>query len=166
MINIVDKQQRYDLYFMHKAQLAAAMSFAKRLQTGAVLVKNRHSLMDGWNGTVTNSSNNCEESCKFCLGTGKLTEDRECHNCGGTGLATNDLVLHAEQNLLMSCAKYGVPTVGATLYITHSPCKTCAKLIAQAGISEVVYSTNYRDTEGLDFLEDCAIKVRKVDYED
>ena len=144
MINISDKQQRYDLYFMHKAQLAAAMSFAKRLQVGAILVRDKRSLMDGWNGTITGEPNECE------------LED-------GT---TSEFVLHAEQNLLMSCAKYGIPTARATLYITHSPCKTCAKLIAQAGISEVVYSTNYRDTEGLDFLKDCAIKVRKVDYED
>ncbi|MGD8305287.1 MAG: dCMP deaminase family protein [Ignavibacteria bacterium] len=162
MTNIQNKQERYDIYFMHKAKLAAAMSFAKRLQTGAILTKDNRSLMDGWNGTVANSSNNCEESCKFCLGTGKLTENRECHNCGGTGLATNDLVLHAEQNLLMSCAKYGIPTAGATLYVTHSPCKTCAKLIAQAGISEVVYSTDYRDTEGLDFLHSLNTKIRKV----
>ena len=140
MTNIVDKQQRYDMYFTHKAQLAAAMSFAKRLQVGAILVRDKRSLMDGWNGTITGQANECE------------LED-------GT---TSEFVLHAEQNLLMSCAKYGIPTAGATLYITHSPCKTCSKLIAQAGISEVVYSTDYRDTEGLDFLRACAIKVRKV----
>ena len=140
MTNIQDKQERYDTYFMHKAKLAAAMSFAERLKVGAILVRDNRSLMDGWNGTITGQPN-------------------ECELIDGT---TSEFVLHAEQNLLMSCAKYGIPTAGATLYVTHSPCKTCSKLIAQAGISEVVYHINYRDTEGLDFLKACNIKVRKV----
>ena len=137
---MLTKQQRYDNYFISKAKLAASMSFAKRLQVGTILVRDNRSLMDGWNGTITGQPNECE------------LDD-------GT---TSEFILHAEQNLLMSCAKYGIPTTGATLYVTHSPCKTCSKLIAQAGISEVIYSADYRDTDGLDFLKACNVKIRKV----
>lgn len=118
----------------------AEQSYCKRLKVGAVLAREGRILATGYNGTITGTSNTCE-----------------CED--GT---TSDFTLHAEQNLITFCAKHGIPTNGATIYITHSPCKQCSKLIAQSGITEVVYSTPYRDSEGLDFLSACNILTRKA----
>lgn len=139
MIHIQDKQERYDTYFANQAQLASQMSYAKRLQVGAILVRDNRSIMDSWNGTISGMPNTCE-----------LPD--------GT---TSDFTLHAEQNIITFCARKGISTEGTTLYVTHSPCKTCSKLIAQAGIKEVVYTDKYRDTEGIDFLQQCNITVRQ-----
>ena len=79
-----------------------------------------------------------------------------------TNLKTRPYVLHAEQNVIAYAAKNGISTEGATLYITHSPCKECAKLIAQSGIKEVVYSKEYRDTEGINFLRESNVNVRSL----
>lgn len=79
-----------------------------------------------------------------------------------TNLKTRPYVLHAEQNVIAYAARNGISTDGATLYITHSPCKECAKLIAQSGIKEVVYSKEYRDTDGIDFLRDSNVNVRSL----
>lgn len=79
-----------------------------------------------------------------------------------TELKTKPYVLHAEQNVIAYAARNGIPTEGATLYVTHSPCKECAKLIAQSGIVEVVYSKEYRDTEGINFLRESDVNVRSL----
>lgn len=75
---------------------------------------------------------------------------------------TNEFTLHAEQNIITYCSKEGIATNGTTLYITTSPCKTCAKLIAQSGISRVVYNEDYRDTDGIDFLERVGVEVKQI----
>ena len=77
-------------------------------------------------------------------------------------MVTNELTLHAEQNIISFCAKNGIPTEGTTMYITLSPCKTCAKLIKQCGIKEVVYNEEYRDTSGIEFLKSVGVNVRKI----
>lgn len=90
----------------------------------------------------------------------------ECPNCGrnkDTKMITNDLTLHAEQNLLMYCAKNGISVDNTILYVTMNPCRTCAKLIAQSGIKEVVYSEEYKDVTGIEFLEECGVKVRRYE---
>jgi deoxycytidylate deaminase len=79
-------------------------------------------------------------------------------------LKTRDFVLHAEQNVITYAAKRGIATDGCTLYITHSPCKECAKLIVQAGIVRVVYSNLYRDSSGLDFLKSAKVEVVQKQY--
>ena len=131
---------KYDTSMIITAFTFAEQSYCKRLKVGAVLAREGRILATGYNGTITGTSNTCE-----------------CED--GT---TSDFTLHAEQNLITFCAKHGIPTNGTTIYITHSPCKQCSKLIAQSGITEVVYSTPYRDSEGLDFLSACNILTRKA----
>ena len=135
----MNKQQKYDKLFVDSAQLSANMSHCNLLKVGAVLVKDQRTIANSWNGTITGTSNTCE-----------------CED--GT---TSDFTLHAEQNLITFCAKHGISTNNTTIYITHSPCKQCAKLIAQSGITEVVYSQTYKDTAGIDFLQACNILVRQ-----
>ena len=75
---------------------------------------------------------------------------------------TSETTLHAEQNVITFCAKNGIPTAGTEMFITLSPCKTCAKLIAQAGISKVYYKNEYRDTTGIDFLKEIGVRIEKI----
>lgn len=131
---------KYDSAMLQTAYTFAKQSYCKRKQVGAVLAKEGRILNIGYNGTISGMSNTCE------------CEDG----------STSEFTLHAEQNVITHCARKGIPTEGATLYITHSPCKTCAKLIAQSGIKEVVYSEFYKDPEGIHFLESCNIPTRKV----
>ena len=130
---------KYDTSMIITAFTFAEQSYCKRLKVGAVLAREGRILATGYNGTITGTSNTCE-----------------CED--GT---TSDFTLHAEQNLITFCAKHGVSTNNTTIYITHSPCKQCAKLIAQSGITEVVYSQTYKDTTGIDFLQACNILVRQ-----
>lgn len=133
-----------DETFIEIAKLMAKNSYAERLKVGAVLAKEDRIMATGYNGTPKGYNNECEY-------IDTITGDKK----------TKDIVVHAEQNLLMFCAKHGIKTEGCTLYITHSPCITCAKLIASAGIKEVVYENDYRDREGLDLLNELDIKTRK-----
>lgn len=147
-------------YFMDVAELTANESYCKRLQVGATLVKENYIIATGRNGTISGLENNCEErgeECTNCNGKG-------CDSCEGRGymLKTSEFTLHAEQNIISFCAKHGINTANTTLYVTHSPCKTCSKLIAQCGITEVVYKQNYRDTEGIEFLQRVGIKVTQI----
>lgn len=132
--------KKYDQSMLSTAYIFSQQSYCTRLKVGAVLARDGRILATGYNGTISGMPNTCE-----------------CED--GT---TSDFTLHAEQNLITFCAKNGIPTNGTTLYLTHSPCKQCSKLIAQSGITEVVYSTPYRDSEGLDFLTACNILTRKV----
>lgn len=167
--------QKYDKIMMDSAVLFASESKCTRGKVGSVLAKDGRILSTGYNGTIAGIENDCETTCPVCSGKGftttierghdEYTPDREinttCHRCQGGGKITNDFVVHSEQNLLMYCAKKGIPTDGATLYITMSPCKMCAKLIATAGILRVVYMTEYRDNEGIEFLRKCNIEVEQ-----
>lgn len=136
----MNKQQRYDQLFIDSAIRSSQMSYCTRLQVGAVLVKDSRILVNSWNGTISGMPNCCETP---------------------EGV-TSDFTLHAEQNIISFCARNGISTANTTLYLTHSPCKQCSKLIAQSGITEVVYSEEYRDTDGIDFLSACGILTRKV----
>lgn len=130
--------------FIETAKIFAQNSYAQRLKVGAVLSKDDRILAVGYNGTPSSYSNECEE---IDIITGELK--------------TKDIVVHAEQNLICFCAKNGIKTNGCTLYITHSPCITCAKLIASAGIKEVIYEKDYRNDSGIKLLLELGIKVRK-----
>jgi dCMP deaminase len=138
----MEKQKRYDKLFMDSAKLSANMSYCDRLKVGAVIVKDNRIIVNAWNGTLPGICNECEETI-------------------GDRIVTSEFVLHAEQNAILFAAKNGISIKGASMYITHSPCKTCAKLIAGAGIKEVIYNEEYRDTEGIDFLKKVGVKVRK-----
>lgn len=121
---------KYDLAYLKMASEWANLSYCKRRQVGALIVKNRMIISDGYNGTPAGSENCCEDV------EGK----------------TYWHVLHAEANAILKLAKSTQSAEGATLYITLSPCKDCSKLILQAGITRVVYIDEYSDTEGIDFL--------------
>ena len=136
-------QKQSDKYYIKVAQLCAKNSYAIKLQVGAIIVKDGQIMSDGFNGTPCGFENKCEVK----------SMDGSLH--------TFSYVLHAESNAILKCAKYGRPTNGSTLYITHSPCIECAKLIIQAGIIRVVYLEDYRKAEGLELLKKVGINVEK-----
>lgn len=122
------------------ASVWARNSYCKRRQVGALLVKDRMIISDGYNGTPSGFENVCEENG-----------------------VTKPYVLHAEANAITKVAKSGNSSEGATLYVTASPCLECSKLIIQAGIKRVVYRDEYRLTDGVDLLRKADIEVEKVD---
>ena len=131
------KQLRYDKAYMRMAMEWAKLSYSKRKQVGAIMVKDRMIIQDGYNGATTGFDNCCE--------------DEEGN--------THWYVLHAEANAIMKVAASTQSSEGATLYITMSPCKECSKLIYQSGVKRVVYLEGYRDNEGLAFLEKAGVEV-------
>ena len=116
------------------------LSHCERKQVGAIIVKDQVIISDGYNGTPTGFDNCCED------------ENGD----------TKWYVLHAEANALMKLSKSTNSSKGATLYITLSPCKDCAKLIHQAGIKRVVYTTEYKDCSGLDFLKNAGVELELI----
>lgn len=138
-------QEQSDKYYIKVAQLCAKNSYALKLQVGAIIVKDGQIMSDGFNGTPCGFENKCE-----------------IKNIDGS-LYTLPHVLHAESNAILKCAKYGRSTDGSTLYITHSPCIECAKLIIQAGIIRVVYLEDYKKSEGLELLKRVGIKIEKFE---
>jgi dCMP deaminase len=131
------KQLRYDEAYMRMAAEWAKLSHCIRKQVGALIVKDRMIIADGFNGTPTGFPNVCEN------------EEGE----------TNWYVLHAEANAITKLARSNNSAVGATLYITMSPCRECSKLIHQAGISRVVYRDEYKDPQGLEFLKQAGVEL-------
>ena len=119
------------------AAIWATNSYCRRRQVGALLVKDKMIISDGYNGTPSGFENECEDE----------------HN------NTKSYVLHAEANAITKVAKSNNSSEGSTLYITSSPCMECAKLIIQAGITRVVFSDKYRISDGLDLLERAKIEV-------
>lgn len=136
-----EKQHRYDTAYLKMALEWAKLSHCERKQVGALIVKDRMIISDGYNGTPTGYDNCCEDD---------------------NGI-TRWYVLHAEANALTKIAKSNHNANGATLYITLSPCKECSKLILQAGIKRVVYLNAYKDDSGLEFLEQSGILLSKVE---
>ena len=123
------------------ASIWARNSYCKRRQVGALLVKDRMIISDGYNGTPSGFENICEDE---------------------NGV-TKPYVLHAEANAITKVAKSGNSSAGATLYVTASPCMECSKLIIQSGIKRVVYRDEYRLTDGIDLLRKAGVEVEKVD---
>lgn len=159
--------RKADTYYIKVAQLCAMNSYANKLKVGAVIVKNNQIISDGFNGTPSGFDNDCEIvdcSTNHCHLTNSVPETdyaERCAYCSYVKLTTKNEVLHAESNAIMKCAKYGKSTDGATLYITHSPCIQCAKLIIQAGIKRVVYNYSYNKKEGLELLKRAKIIVEQ-----
>ena len=137
----MDKQSRYDTKYLEMAEVWAGLSHAKRKKVGALLVKDSAIIADGYNGTPSGFENECEDS------EGK----------------TKWYVLHAEANAILKVSKSTQNCEGSTLYLTLSPCKNCAKLIAQAGIKKVIYIEEYKDNESLEFLRKFGVEC--VHYE-
>lgn len=133
--------EKFDKSYMDMAAVWAKNSYCKRRQVGALLVKDRMIISDGYNGTPSGFENMCEDE---------------------NGV-TKPYVLHAEANAITKVAKSGNSSKHATLYVTASPCMECSKLIIQSGISRVVYRDEYRLTDGVDLLRKAGIEVEKID---
>ena len=142
---------------MEVAKTFANLSSAKRLQVGAIVVKDDRIISIGYNGTPTGWDNVCEECCD---GGGPVGAG--CYHDHCTGPKTKPEVIHAESNAISKLARSSESGEGATMFITHAPCMDCAKLVYQSGISKVYYGTDYRNSDGLDFLQKSGISVLKV----
>ena len=132
---------KFDDKYMQMAAIWATNSYCKRRQVGALIVKDRMIISDGYNGTPSGFENICEDE---------------------NGV-TKPYVLHAEANAISKVAKSGNSAEGATLYVTASPCMECAKLIIQSGIRRVVYRDEYRLTDSIDLLRRAGVEVEKID---
>ena len=141
------KQKFIDLY-MDWATRTAQLSHAKRLQVGAVIVKDDTVISYGYNGMPAGWDNDCENIVGY--------------NMGEPMLKTKPEVLHAESNAIAKLAKSSNSGLGADLFVTHSPCLECAKLIVQSGVSRVWYGKNYRDDSGVKFLVLSGVEVRQI----
>jgi len=130
------KQLKYDEAYMRMALEWAKLSYCDRKKVGALIVKDRMIISDGFNGTPTNFENCCEEEGY-----------------------TKWYVLHAEANAILKVAASTQSCKNSTLYITLSPCKECSKLIHQSGIKRVVYLNEYKDTTGVEFLEKAGVEL-------
>ena len=133
--------EKFDNRYLEMAEIWARNSYCKRRQVGALIVKDKMIISDGYNGTPSGFENICEDE---------------------NGV-TKPYVLHAEANAITKVAKSGNSSQGATLYVTASPCLECAKLIIQSGIKRVVYNDEYRLTDGVDLLRRAGIEVEKID---
>ena len=131
------KQEQLDSRYLRMAAIWAENSYCKRRQVGCLLVKDKMIISDGYNGTPTGFENDCE--------TPENT--------------SKPYVLHAEANAITKVAKSSNSSEGSTLYVTDSPCIECSKLIIQAGIKRVLYSREYRLTDGIDLLRRAGIEV-------
>ena len=135
------KQLRYDKAYLRIAEEWGKLSHCKRKQVGALIIKDRMIISDGYNGTPTGFENYCEDDEGY----------------------TKWYVLHAEANAILKVAASTQSCKGATLYITLSPCKECSKLIYQSGIVRLVYSKGYKDDSGLRFLEKAGIEIVNIE---
>lgn len=142
-------KQKWIDAFIDTAERFAQLSSAKRLKVGAVVVKDNRIISIGYNGMPAGWTNECEEVV-------------EIHEDGGSVTKTKDEVIHAEANAIIKLARDGESGNGASLFCTHAPCVSCAKLIYGAGISKMYYRDSYRDEHGLDFLRKCNIDIEKV----
>lgn len=133
---------------MKAAYIYAELSHARRLKVGALIVKDDRIISIGYNGMPSGWDNNCEIEMYQPVGRINLTTKPE--------------VLHAEMNALMKLARSNESGLDASMFVTHSPCIDCAKGIYQAGIKEVYYANEYRDTAGVDFLQKCGVLVKKI----
>lgn len=137
----LDKQEQLDKRYLKMARIWAENSYCERRQVGAILVKDKMIISDGYNGTPSGFENVCEDE------NGK----------------TKPYVLHAEANAITKVAKSANNSQGSTLYVTTSPCIECAKLIIQAGINRVVYTNAYRIDDGIKLLNRAGIEIIQLD---
>lgn len=139
---------------MDVALRTAQNSYAVRAKVGSVLVKENRIVATGWNGTPAGFDNCCEEPVK--------RQSYYDMQINPSALKTKSNVIHSEANIIYFCAKHGIKTDGTTLYITLSPCATCALAIIQAGIKTVYYHERYRDDTGIKILEEAGIEVKEL----
>ena len=144
MLPAEKKQHELDVRYMRMARIWAENSYCKRRRVGALIVKDKMIISDGYNGTPSGFENVCEDENNV----------------------TKPYVLHAEANAITKIARSGNNSDGATLYVTTSPCIECAKLIIQAGIRRVIYGEKYRIEDGINLLKRANIEVEYVDADE
>ena len=137
----MDKQTILDSRYLRMARIWSENSYCKRRQVGAIIVKDKMIISDGYNGTPSGFENICEDDTN----------------------TTKPYVLHAEANAISKIARSGNSSDGATLYVTASPCLECSKLIIQSGIKRVVYSEKYRIEDGIELLKRAGVSVEFLD---
>tara|TARA_B100000768_G_scaffold125943_1_gene116596 strand:- start:115 stop:540 length:426 start_codon:yes stop_codon:yes gene_type:complete len=139
----MDKQAKYDVAYLRMALEWSKLSYCDRRKVGALIVKDRMIISDGYNGTPSGFENICEDDDGF----------------------TKWYVLHAEANAILKVANSTQSCTGSTLYLTMSPCSNCSKLIHQAGITRVVYAVEYKDLSGIEFLNKAGVdtELRIID---
>ena len=135
-----EKQLKYDIAYLRMALEWSKLSYCERRQVGALIVKDKMIISDGYNGTPSGFENICEDDT----------------------LNTKWYVLHAEANAILKVASSTQSCKGATLYISMSPCRDCSKLIHQAGIIRMVYFEEYKDTSGVDFLNKAGVEITHI----
>jgi len=143
MTDSKEKLNKFDKSYMEMAFVWAKNSYCERRKVGALIVKDRMIISDGYNGTPAGFENICEEDDNV----------------------TKPYVLHAEANAITKVAKSNNSSEGATLYVTDSPCMECSKLIIQSGIKRVVYAREYRITDGLDLLKRAGVELVRLNFE-
>ena len=141
-------KQKWIDAFMDTAERFAELSSAKRLQVGAVVVKDNRIISIGYNGMPSGWTNDCENYIQ--------------HSDDTVTTVTKDEVIHAEANAISKLARSNESGLGSAMFITHAPCIHCAKLIYGAGVEKVYYRNTYRDTIGLEFLQNCNIEVERA----
>jgi dCMP deaminase len=151
------KEKRYNSLYIDLATRISHMSYAERLRVGAVIVKNDNIISFGWNGMPSGWDNNCEGVVDV-----DPNDIRYNYNNFTKELKTRPEVSHAENNAIAKLAKSTESGDGAVLFVTHSPCLDCAKLIFQSGIRSVFYRNSYRSTDGTAFLEKSGVTVEKI----
>lgn len=140
-MSTLDKRQlKFDKAYLRMALEWGKLSYCKRKQVGAIIVKDRMIISDGFNGTPSGFENNCEDEENL----------------------TKWYVLHAEANAILKVAASTQSSRGATLYITFSPCRECSKLIHQSGITRLVFQNFYKDDSGLGFLEKAGVEILQI----
>ncbi len=144
MENKLEKTRQFDLRYMRMAQIWAENSYCERRKVGALIVKNKMIISDGYNGTPSGFENVCEDENN----------------------RTKPYVLHAEANAITKVARSSNSSEDSTLYVTSSPCIECAKLIIQAGIRRVVYTEEYHTLDGVDLLKRAGVEVEHLETED
>lgn len=144
MENKLEKTRQFDLRYMRMAQIWAENSYCERRKVGALIVKNKMIISDGYNGTPSGFENVCEDENN----------------------RTKPYVLHAEANAITKVARSSNSSEDSTLYVTSSPCIECAKLIIQAGIRRVVYAEEYHTLDGVELLKRAGVEVEHLETED
>lgn len=142
-------KEKFKKAYMETAKVFAELSHARRLHVGAIVVKDDRIISIGYNGMPAGWDNNCEEEIRY--------ED------GGVNLKTKPEVLHAETNAIAKLARSSDSGLNADLFVTHSPCLDCAKLIFQSGIRRVFYGQDYRDNAGIEFLKKSGVEIEQMD---
>jgi dCMP deaminase len=160
---------KFKLLYMTIAETVATMSHAKRLQVGAIVVKDDRVISMGYNGMPSGWENTCENT-EYVGSDEQIPSPDEMKRLGFTGtdqgwyrLKTKPEVLHAESNAIAKLAKSNDSGNGADIFITHAPCIECAKLIYQSGISRVWYGASYRSDDGINFLKTSGIAVEQIE---